>query len=119
MTEGREPTLVIDGRLDERLVERALEAADEGAADERIRNALETAIEIAEMDPEGTIEALWTLRSDPLTLKRMEGCLRMSPDQATLAMGAAIQLTSAELCSPDPDVRGRMAEILRWLEGSW
>lgn len=119
MTEGREPTLVVDGRLDERLVERVFEAAEVAPPGERTRIALEAAFELAESDPEGAREALWTLRGRPTALKRLESCLNMDPEQATLALGAAIQLISAELASADPDLRGRQDEILRWLEGAW
>jgi hypothetical protein len=119
MTEGREPTFVVDGRLDERLVEGVLEAVDAGPPDERIRSALEAAIELAEIDPEGTREALLALRGRPVALKRLESCLEMSPERATLALGASMQLFWAELSLPSPDLRGRAAEILRWLEGTW
>lgn len=120
MTEGREPTLVVDGRLDERLVERAFEAAETVAPEDRVRTALEAAIDLVESsDPRGAREALWALRGSPIALKRLEACLDLEPERATLALGAAIQLASAELGSADPDLRGRSAEILQWLEGGW
>jgi predicted exporter len=119
MTESRELTLVVDGRLDERLVERAFEAAAEGPRGARIRNGLEAAIDAAETDPDGAREALWTLRRDRVTLERLERCLDGDPERATLALGAAIQLAHAELASRDPDLRSRMPELLRWLEGDW
>jgi hypothetical protein len=43
----------------------------------------------------------------------------MSPERATLAIGAAIQIASAELASVAPDLRGRTDELLCWLEGAW
>jgi hypothetical protein len=119
MSEGRELATVVDGRLDERMVERALEAAAAGPAAERIRNAVETAIEIAEAEPEAAREALSALRGDPAALKRLERGLGLAPERATLAVGAAIQLAVAELGGPAPDLRGRIDELLRWLEGDW
>ncbi len=119
MAESRELTLVIDGRLDERLVERALEAAAEGAHEDRIRNGLDAVIDIAELDPNEAREALWTLQGDQATLERLESCLEIGGKRATMAIGAAIQLARAELTAPDPDLRGRMPELLRWLEGDW
>ena len=112
MTEGRAVSAVIDGRLDERLVERALEAAAFAPEGERMRDAVETVIDIAELDPGGTREALWALRGNRAALERLEACLEMSPERATL-------ICSAELCSAEPDLRGRMPELLRWLEGAW
>jgi len=101
------------------MVERALEAAAASAPAERIRNAVETAIEIAESDPRAAREALAALRGDPAALERLEAGLEMGPAQATLAVGAAIQLAVAELDTPAPNLRGRTEELLRWLEGAW
>lgn len=119
MTEGRAVSTVIEGRLDERLVERALAAAAFAPEGERIRDAVETVVNVSELDPEGTREALWALRGDPTALERLEACLEMSPARATLALGAAIQICSAELSSTKPDLRERTLELLRWLEGRW
>ncbi len=119
MTEGRGVTAVVEGRLDERLVERALEAAADAPPADRTRIAVETAVDIAELDPQGTREALWILRGDRSALERLERGLEMSPERATFALGAAIQLAAAELGSPAPDLRGRMPELLCWLEGAW
>jgi hypothetical protein len=119
MTEGRAVSVVVEGRLDERLVERALEAAAFAPDGEQIRDAVETVVDISELDPEGTREALWSLRGDPDTLERLERCLPMTSERATLALGAAIQICSAELSSSDADLRERMPELLRWLEGAW
>lgn len=119
MTEGREPTLVVEGRLDERLAERAFAAAEAARPEERISSALEAAIDLAENDPRGAREALWALRGSPIALKRLEACLDMGPERATLALGAAIQLASVELAAAEPDLRGCSEEILRWLEGAW
>jgi len=119
MTEGRAVSPVVEGQLDERLVERALEAAAFAPEGERVRDAVETVIDVSELDPEGTREALWALRGDPVALERLEACLGMSPARATLALGAAIQVCSAELASAEPDLRERLPELLRWLEGRW
>jgi hypothetical protein len=119
MTEGREPTLVVDGRLDERLAERAFAAAESAPPELRVSVGLEAVIDLAEDDPRGAREALWALRGSPIALKRLEACLDLEPERATLALGAAIQLASAELSSAGPDLRGRREEILRWLEGRW
>ena len=119
MTEGRGPVAMVESRLDERLVERMLEAATAGPPTERVRDAVETAIDIAESDPPGAREALWSLRGDCVSLQRLEAGLQMTPERATLAIGAAIQIASAELASVAPDLRGRTDEFLRWLEGDW
>jgi len=119
MTEGRAVSVLVDGRLDERLVERALEAAAFAPEGERIRNAVETVVDVSELDPDGTRAALWALRGDPEAQERLEACLEMTPARATLALGATIQICSAELASLEPDLRQRMPELLRWLEGGW
>jgi hypothetical protein len=101
------------------LVERALEAAVFAPEGEQVRDAVETVVDIAEQDPQGTREALWSLRGDCESLERLEACLKMTPERATLALGAAIQICSAELSSVDPDLRERIPELLQWLEGTW
>lgn len=119
MREDRGVALLIDGRLDEQIVERAFEAATEGTYRERIRNALEAAIDAAEADPDRAGEALWTLRNDEATVERLVECMDCSPERATLALGAAFQIAHAELASPEPDLRGRVPELLHWLEAEW
>jgi len=96
-----------------------LESATAGPPAERVRDAVETAIDIAESDPQAARDALWSLRGDSVSLQRLEAGLQMSPARATLAIGAAIQIASAELSSVAPDLRGRTDELLRWLEGAW
>lgn len=117
--DAREVGAVLDGRLDQRLADRVLEAAVDAAPGERVREAVAQVVEIAEVDPEGTREALWALRGNADALDRLEAGLELSPSRATLALGAAIQLASAELASTAPDLAGREPELLRWLEGSW
>ena len=119
MEEGREPAAVLDGRLDERLIERVLSAAEDAPLKERVRAGVEAVLEFAEGDPGGTREALWVLQGDPLAMQSLERGLSLDPKRATLALGAAIQLARAELSSADPDLRGRLPELLRWLEGAW
>jgi hypothetical protein len=105
--------------VDERLVERALEAAAFAPEGRQIRDAVEAVVDIAELDPEGIREALWGLRGDLAALARLEARLDMSPERATLALGATIQICSAELGSAEPDLRKRLPELQRWLEGAW
>jgi hypothetical protein len=119
MREDRGVALLIDGRLDEQIVERAFEAATEGPYRERIRNALEAAIDAAEADPDRASEALWTLRHDDATVERLMECMDCSPERATLALGAAFQIAHTELASAEPDLRRRVPELLHWLEGEW
>jgi len=119
MTEGRAVSAVLDGRLDERLVERALEAPLDASPALQIRDAVEKAIDIAESDPAGAREALWSLRGDRVAMERLEAHLSLSAKRATLALGAALQVAGAELASADPDLRSRAPELLYWLEGAW
>jgi hypothetical protein len=119
MTEGRAVSAVVDGGLDERLVERAFDAAAFAPEGERIRQAVETVVDVSELDPEGARQALWALRGSSSALERLEACLEMAPERATLALGAAIQICSAELAAIEPELRERVPELLRWLEGAW
>lgn len=119
MTEGRTATAVVDGHLDERLLEQTFREAANVSPPDLVRNALEMAVDIAELDPKGARAALWTLRGNRIELERLEERLDMAPERATLALGAAIQLAGAELASPEPDLRSRMPELRRWLEGDW
>jgi hypothetical protein len=117
--DAREVGVVLDGRLDERLVDRVLEAASDAAPSEQIREAVAKVVEIAELDPDGTREALWALRGNADALIGLEAELGLSPQRATMALGGAIQLASTELASEEPDLGGRMPELMRWLEGAW
>jgi len=119
VSDGREVTAVLDGRVEERLVDRVLEAAEFAAPGEQIPDVVAKAVEIAELDPEGTREALLTLRGDAEALRQLEEGLDLSPDRATLALGGAIQLACGELASDDPDLGSRAPELVRWLEGAW
>ncbi len=119
MREGRGTTALVEGRLDERLVERVLEAARSAPPEDMLREAVEAIADAAELDPEGVSEALWSLRANREAVERLEAGLRMSPARATLALGAAVQLARSELATAQPDLRGRLPELLHWLEGKW
>jgi len=118
MTENRGVALLVDGQLDERLVERAFDAAAGAPYDQRIRHALEAAVDAAEADPERALEALWKLRNDEETVERLVQCMDCSPEWAMLALGAAFQIAHSELTSPTPNLRSRVPELLRWLGGN-
>jgi hypothetical protein len=119
VTEGRELAAVLDGGLDDRLVGEMVEAATGAPAGDEARDAMMRIVEFAEQDPTATREALWALRGDTGALEGLEHRLPLSPPKATLALGSAIQLASTELASARPDLRGRMPELMRWLEGDW
>jgi hypothetical protein len=119
VTEGRELAAVLDGRLDDRLVDQVVEAATDAPAGDEVHGAVMRVIEIAERDPTATREALWALRGDVVALEGLEHGLPLSPSRATFALGGAIQLASAELGESEPDLRARMPELMRWLEGAW
>lgn len=119
MTEGREPAAVLDGRLDDRLVGEVFEAATDAPTGDAVHKAVMRVVEFAEQDPTATREALWALRGDAGALEGLEHGLPLSAPKATLALGSAIQLASTELASAQPDLRGRMPELIRWLEGDW
>jgi len=120
MQEGTRATSVLDRRLDEATAEAAISAAvAEAPPRRRVRAGLEAAIELAEVDPEAARAALWELRGNPAALARIEASLGEEPERATLALGAAIQAADAELASEEPDLRGHLPELLRWLEAGW
>jgi hypothetical protein len=119
VTEGRELAAVLDGRLNDRLVGRVVEAATDAPAGDGVHDAVLRVVEISEEDPAATREALWALRGDVDALEGLEQGLPLSPPRATMALGGAIQLASSELASTEPDLRSRMPELMRWLEGDW
>ena len=119
MRDGTRSALVVDERLDEGLTERAIAAAGEAPREGRVRAGLEAAVAFAEADPEAARAALWELRGDHAKLARLEACLGVGAERATLALGAAIQLAGAELSSPAPDLHRRLPELQRWLEDDW
>lgn len=119
MTQGRELAAVLDGRLDDRLVGEVVEAATDAPTGDAVHNAVMRVIEFSEQDPTAAREALWALRGDAGALEGLEHGLPLSEPKATLALGSAIQVASTELASARPDLRGRMPELMRWLEGDW
>jgi hypothetical protein len=119
VTEGRELATVLDGRLDGRLVGEVVEAATDAPAGNAVHDAVLRVVEFAEEDPMATREALWALRGDAGALEGLEHGLSLSESKSTLALGSAIQVASTELASAQPDLRGRMPELMRWLEGDW
>jgi hypothetical protein len=119
VTEGRELAAVLDGGLDDRLVGEMVEAATGAPAGDEARDAMMRVVEFAEQDPTATREALWALRGDTGALEGLEHRLPLSPAKATFALGSAIQLASTELASPQPNLRGRLPELMRWLKGDW
>jgi hypothetical protein len=119
VTEGRELAAVLDGRLDDRLVGEVVDAATYAPSGDPVHDVVMRVVEFAEEDPTATREALWALRGDAGALEGLEQRLPLASPRATLALGSAIQLASTELGSPKPDLRGRMPELMRWLEGDW
>ncbi len=119
MREGTRTALLVEGRVHEGFVKRALAAAQEASPEDRVRAGLEAAIAYAETDPAAARAALSELRSDPATLRRLESCLGGSEEEATLALGAAIQAALSALASPEPDLRAQLPELRRWLEHGW
>lgn len=119
MREGTRTVPLAEGRLDEGIVKRAIAAAEGAPPGERVRTGLEAVIAFAETDPATARAALSELRGDHASLARLESCLRQRSERATLALGAAIQVALTELASPTPDLRGRLPELERWLEGGW
>jgi hypothetical protein len=105
--------------LDDRLVGEVVDAATYAPTGDAVHNAVMRVVEFAEQDPTATREALWALRGDAGALEGLEQSLPLSPPKATLALGSAIQVASTELGSAQPDLRGRMPELMRWLEGDW
>jgi hypothetical protein len=105
--------------LDDRLVDEVVEAATDAPAGDAVHDAVMRVVEFAEQDPTATREALWALRGDAGALEGLEHGLPLSSPKATLALGGAIQLASTELASAQPDLRGRMPELMRWLKGDW
>jgi hypothetical protein len=119
MREGTRGTPVLERRLDEGLVAPVVAAALDAPAEERLGVVLDELTELADEDPRAARLALWELRGDRATLAQLEEWIGGSPDEATLALGAAIQLAGAELSSPAPDLRRCLPELRRWLERRW
>ena len=119
MREGTRSALLVEGCSEEGFVKRVVAAAEQAPPEERVSTGLEAAIALAETDPAAARAALRELRGDPATLRRLEALLGGSEEEATLGLGAAIQVALSELDSPAPDLRGQLDELRRWLERDW
>lgn len=117
MEEGTRTALLVEGQLDEGIVKRVVEAALEAPPADRVRAALEAAIDEAEVDPAAARSALASLRGDHQRLAQLEAWLGGRPERATFDLGAAIQIAYAELGSSAPEPRRLTADLLGWLEG--
>jgi hypothetical protein len=111
--ESREAPLMVADAYYPDAVARATQAADRSS--EPVQAAIEAAVAMAEVDPEGARLALWQLQTDWETLALMEAALGGEPTQAALKIGAAIQLARAELASPTPQLRRLLPEMMEWL----
>lgn len=114
MGEGMQAVLAPPGRCYESSVDQAI-GAHETALFDPVLAGLETAVEMAEADPEGARAALWRLQGDWQTLERLEDLLGGPSTQTTFRIGAIIHLVRAELARPEPDPRRLIPEILNWL----
>jgi len=119
MREGTKTPLLEKGRFEEGIVKRATVAIEGAPPAERVRAGLQAAIAEAETDPAAARSALQGLRTDPGRLAELETWLGGDLNRATFGLGAAIQLTAAELACEAPDLEGIAPELLRWLEGDW
>ena len=113
MEKGRERlALVPDNRY-------ANSYADVYAEAERAGDALQAGVEaiiaIAELNPGDVREGLWKLQADWHTWELLERHVRGGPNQVALRLGAAIQVARSELASPNPQLRRRLPELMRWL----
>jgi hypothetical protein len=113
MEKSRAALLVVADAYYPDAVARATEAADR--ASEPVQAAIEAALAMAEVDPEGARLALWRLQTDWETLALIEAGLGGEPTQAALKIGAAIQLARAELASPTPQLHRLLPEMMEWL----
>jgi hypothetical protein len=116
MGETRQALLGVPDGCYPRAVARVCEAAASSA--DPLRAGVEAVVALAERDPETARAALWRLQADWRMLKRLEDHVNGSPTQATLRIGAAIQLARAELASPAPQLRRRLPEMMEWLGGA-
>lgn len=119
MGEGTDTALLDKGRLDEEFAKRAIAAAEAARPRHRVRAGLEAVIGMAETDPGAARSALHNLRGDHTRKGKLEAWLDGDPDRATFALGAAIQLATAELAADRPNLAKIEPDLLRWLEGKW
>ena len=107
------------GRLEEEFVKTAAAAAEAARPRHRVRAGLAALIAMAETDLVAARSALRSLRADHPRQSRLEAWLGGDPDRATLRLGAAIQLATAELSMDEPDLGSLEPDLLHWLEGEW
>ncbi len=118
MYESSETAVLDEGRLDQLFTERVLSAARVAAPQNRLRASVEEVVDLAEESPRAAREALWELQGDHDRLTRIEAFIGGREAQATLGLGAAIQIARSELGSAKPNLRGRLPELLRWLDAN-
>jgi hypothetical protein len=94
--------------------EAANQVLDQRYADP-LRAGLDAVCAIAEQDPAGTRENLWRLQGDWRALRLLEAQVGGRRSLAAFRLGAAIQVARAELDSPQPQLRRRLPELMRWL----
>lgn len=119
MRESTETALLEKGLTDEEFAKRAIAAAEAARPRHRVRAGLAALIETAETDFAAARSALHALRADHSRQTRLEAWLGGDPDRTTFALGAAIQLATAELAADDPNLPSIEPDLLRWLEGDW
>jgi len=119
MGESTRTALPDEGRLEEEFVKGATAATAAARPRQRIRAGLAALIETAETDPAAARSALHNLRIDHARQGKLEAWLGGDPDRATFALGAAIQLATAELAADEPNLAKIEPDLLRWLEGKW
>lgn len=119
MREGTKTAPLAKGPAEEGIVKKAIAAAAQASPGDRVKTGLRAAVEYAEADTAAARTTLSSLRGDHETLARLESCLPGDADGATLRLGAVIQVALTELASPAPNLRRRLPELERWLEGSW
>lgn len=111
-------SVVVDNCYPE-AVARAREAAD--VAPDPVLAAIETAVTMAEHDPEGARTALWRLQADWETLQELEdrlleARLGWEPIPAALRIGAVIQMVRSELAAPSPQLHRLIPQMMEWLD---
>lgn len=94
-------------------VTRAFEAAADST--DPVKSGVEAAVAMAETNPAAACAVLWRLQGDWEAWEMMEDILGGQPAQATMRIGAAIQMARAELMSPAPQLRRRLPELMDWL----
>jgi hypothetical protein len=76
---------------------------------------VEAVVAIAEANPVMAREGLGRLQQDWRALQLLEPHVGGGSTQAALRLGAAIQLARAQLALPQPELRRRLLELMRWL----